>query len=423
MLLNRGRAAELLERDRLDGLVAGRPENQYYLSGYWGLFNTPVGYDGSYFAVLPRREADPAALILPALEIRRLATCGGTWMPSTYAYSRPGDEPDFSDGTPHGAPYTGWPVRTPALLGPLEQQWVDTVRQLGAGMSPDAFWAVTRALRAAGLARGRIAVDDARLPGWLSACGLADLRCEYRPQLFNEIRMVKTPDEIALLGTAARINERALLAAADALRTGSTWESIETVFMTETAAQGGRGVYLLCGVGELPARKVRPGEPVMLDGLGQYRRYHGDFGRCAVVGEPGAEHRSRHRALCNGWEAAQAWLRPGVRYSEVAGAVGEAVRRSGLRDFRDPIVHGLGLEHTDDPKPYGVQPQTKADQVLQADMVVNVDMPHTEIGWGSLHMEDTVLIRADGCEFLTSNDVALRVIPDQGMNEGRTAAR
>jgi Xaa-Pro aminopeptidase len=56
-----------------------------------------------------------------------------------------------------------------------------------------------------------------------------------------------------------------------------------------------------------------------------------------------------------------------------------------------------------------VQPQTKPDQVLLENMVINVDMPHTEIGWGSVHMEDTVRITADGCERLGTADYALQV--------------
>jgi Xaa-Pro aminopeptidase len=43
-------------------------------------------------------------------------------------------------------------------------------------------------------------------------------------------------------------------------------------------------------------------------------------------------------------------------------------------------------------------------------MVVNVDMPHTEIGWGSVHMEDTVIITDDGYERLTTADFGLLVI-------------
>ena len=129
-----------------------------------------------------------------------------------------------------------------------------------------------------------------------------------------------------------------------------------------------------------------------------------------VVGEPSAEHRQRHHAICAGWEVATEWLKPGVRYSELAAAVAAVVRREGIADFREPVVHSLGLEHTDDPKPPGVQPQTKPDQVLQAGMVVNVDMPHTEIGWGSVHMEDTVHITADGFERLGTADFSLRIV-------------
>src|SRR5690606_29967401 len=141
--------------------------------------------------------------------------------------------------------------------------------------------------------------------------------------LFNEIRLVKTPREIELLGQAARANEAALLAAVACLHEGAAWEEIEAAYMAEMLKLGGRGVYLMCGVGGLPARRVRPGEPIMFDALGHVQRYHGDFGRCAVLGEAGNELRLRHRALCAGWEAARERLRPGVRYSELADFVAD----------------------------------------------------------------------------------------------------
>jgi len=46
-------------------------------------------------------------------------------------------------------------------------------------------------------------------------------------------------------------------------------------------------------------------------------------------------------------------------------------------------------------------PQTKYDQTLIENMVVNVDLPHTEIAWGSVHMEDTVAITSDGFKRLS----------------------
>lgn len=412
VLLNRPRATHILARERLDGLIAARPVNAYYLSGYWGAFNSTVGYDGCYFAVLPRRESEPAGHVLPALEIRRLETAGGSWMPNTFAYSAPPSiaaETPLPDGTPRGAQYAGWAVRPGAALEPLEERWLGITRRMGATMSPDARWALARAVKAAGLERSHVVVDDTRVYGWLAHCGLTRVKCLYAPEFFNEIRMVKTEAEIGIMRQAARINEAALLAATAAMREGATWSELETVYMMEMARRGGRGVYLMCGLGELPGGRVRRHEPVLFDALGQYRHYHGDFGRCAVAGEPTAEHRARHRAICAGWDLAQEIIRPGLRYSEIAARVGAAVRAAGLPAFRDPVVHGLGLEHTDDPKPECVQPQTKPDQVLLENMVINVDLPHTEIGWGSVHMEDTVRVTADGCERLGTADYGLQI--------------
>lgn len=409
MLANKSRADEIMDREGLDALVAVSPRNSYYLSDYWGLFNTPGGYDAAYMAVVPSGER-PGALIMPALEIRRLETKGGTWLPQVFAYSAADGDAVFDDGTPKGVDYAGWSARPDAELGELEQRWVEIVRRLGSQMSADAFWALTRAVKAAGVQSGRIGTDDPRVGDWLAACGLNQVDCRYQPQLFNEIRLIKTDREIELMTRAALANEAALLAAVAAMHDDATWGELEGVYLAAMANQGGRGIYLTCGVGELPAGKVRRGEPVMFDALGQVDHYHGDFGRCGVVGEPSAEHRRRHHAICVGWDVAQEWLKPGVRYSELAAAVSKAVRKEGIPNFRDPVVHSLGLEHTDDPKPPGVQPQTKPDQVLQTGMVVNVDMPHTEIGWGSVHMEDTVKITANGFERLGTADFSLRVI-------------
>jgi Xaa-Pro aminopeptidase len=409
MLLNRSRATEVLERENLDGLIAQLPINVYYLTNYWGLFNTAGGYDAAYFAVLPHDEQQPAALIIPALETRRIET-RGTWVPNLFGHSSPEAGAVLADGTAKGADYRGWPTREGASLGELERRWVAIIDQLGKDMAADAFWAVARAVKAAGLEKARIATDDPRLAGWLSACGLDQIVCEYRVDLFNEIRLVKTPDELDLMRKAALYNEASLLTAADAMTDGITWHELENIYMISMAQQGARGVYLNCGVGELPGGHIRRGEPVMFDALGQYEHYLGDFGRCAVLGEPSVEHRQRHQAICTGWEVAQEYLKPGIRYSELSAAVGAAVRREGFNSFRNPIVHSLGLEHTDDPKAPGVQPQDKPDQTLLKGMVVNVDMPHTEIGWGSVHMEDTVVIIDDGCERLASADFSLRVI-------------
>jgi Xaa-Pro aminopeptidase len=181
--------------------------------------------------------------------------------------------------------------------------------------------------------------------------------------------------------------------------------------MTQMARQGGEGVYIACGAGGLQHGRVTPGEPIMFDALGRYRQYHGDFGRSAVLGDPGPDVRARVRALEAGWETAYEAIRPGRRYADVIAKATDAIRKAGFPGhFRPPVVHCLGLQHTDDPSPAWGPPGYKADRILEADMVLNVDLPHIEIGWGAVHLEDTVRVTAEGCEPLTSMQTALRVI-------------
>ncbi len=410
MLLNIDRAREVMARRGLDGLVAQTSINVYYLSDYWGMLMNAERFDATFFAVLPRREDASPVLILPAVELRRLVTKGGTWIPEIVSYTSPlDDETEGLSGA--GKPYTGWPVREGAELTDRESAWIEMTRRHGDSMAPDAIAALERALRIAGLEAGKVGTDDARLASWIEDAGFSGLESTYDTNVFNEIRRVKTPDEIDLMRTAARINEIALRAAGDAMHEGAEWSEMERVYFTSMASQGGAGSYFICGVGELPSGRIRRGEPMLFDALGTYHQYHGDFGRCAVVGEPSAEMRTRHAALVAGWDAVQPLLRPGVTYSKIADTAVAAIHSAGFPEFVYATPHGLGLEHTDDPKPVGLALGSGWDTTIESGMVLNVDLPYTEIGWGSVHIEDTIVITDDGFEALTTQDLDILKAP------------
>ncbi len=402
LLANLPRAREIMAAENIDGLVATLPINVYYLSSYWGLLMSAERFDAAYFAILPRDENLPAALVLPSMDLRRLVSAGGTWMPETFIYTSPDGE--FEEVAIDGRAYDGWPVRREAPLTDLERAWIDaTTAQVGR-VAGNAMGGLARALKAAGLDAGKLVADDPRVAGWLQQ---ADLKADCRTDvgMFNRIRMVKTSAELGLMTKAATINESALRYAATAFRDGGSWSSIENTYNASMAGAGGAGSYIICGAGGPPADHIRSDEPMFLDALGTYKHYHGDFGRCVVLGEASKLMQERHRALCAGWDAVQPLLKPGTRYSELAAAAVNAIRRSGLTEFVYATPHSLGLEHTDDPKPAGAQQGASYDQVLEPGMVLNIDMPFTEIGWGSVHIEDTVHITADGYESLTSSDL------------------
>jgi Xaa-Pro aminopeptidase len=426
LLLNRAQADRVLGRHGLDGLIAAQPINVYYLSSYWGVL-MGVGRDPLYFAVLPKRDTEPAALVMGSFEMRRLVSEGGTWMPNLVGYTAPLDADHATDGVgpsvafgagraaapagDRGVPYAGWPVREGATLSANERAWLAIEQRLRGTESPSAILAIAKAVREAGLERATLGVDDLRVERWLRAAGLTEATFVHAEHVFCEIRRVKSPAEIELLRTAARINEVACLEAAAQLHDGAEWADIENHYMAELASRGGRGCYLSGGSGGLPHLRVRRGEPTMIDALGRYRQYVGDFGRSTVVGPPSAELLRRNAAMQRGWLEIYETVRPGMRYGELAERCVAAIRRHGFPEFVLAVPHSIGLQHTDDPAPMTLAGPDYGDPVLEPDMVINVDLPYIEVGWGAVHLEDTLLVTRDGCEPLTSMQMDLLVSP------------
>ncbi len=417
MLLNRDRAVEVMDRHGLTGLVAREHVNIYYLTDYWD-----TQADGRWpylvYGLLPRDTDQPAALVLPTVKLERLSVWP-TWVPNIVAFS------DYSGRERHAAAafdptreepaaarWAGWPVRDGATLTPLEQSWADRAAAHADRLAATPAWGLKRALVDAGMTQGRIGSDDPRVIEWLHEMGLPGVEPVDATNIFREIRMVKSDEEVAILEQAAQINEAAAIAAAGAAGEGATWPEIETVYHVEMSKRGGRNGHIISGLGGLPHGKVVPGEPLLIDALGEYRNYFGDFGRTVIVGEPDALLRRRADAMWAGFERACEIIRPGLKRSVLIAEVIEAVQKAGFDDFFYVSPHSLGLEHTDHPIPMGPTVHGEwNDYALQAGMVINVDMPFFEWGWGTMHLEDTVVVTETGFRPLTSMSDALIVNP------------
>jgi Xaa-Pro aminopeptidase len=103
-------------------------------------------------------------------------------------------------------------------------------------------------------------------------------------------------------------------------------------------------------------------------------------------------------------------IKPGVTGSALIEAVLETIRGEGFGDFLLVVPHSIGLGHTDHPMPIGLDtPESKGELVFRENMTINVDMPYHELGWGAMHLEDTIVVTADGCDALTSQNTELFV--------------
>ncbi len=418
MLLNRARAWALMERDGLDGLVATSAINVYYLSDYWGPLMRMRRTFYNY-ALLPRREDAPAALVVTGVEqLRLFHRPDATWMPNRRAYIHPvyqdrrDFDPDVED--PEAVEYAmKWPV-SHDTLSPRDEAYLRFIESGRGDASVNALYALKRAITDAGIAHGRLGSDDPRIGGWLNAIGLPEVAVQDATTLFREIRMIKTPDEIALMRKAAAINEVALDLVIESLVPGMPRDELESTYNVEIARRGGRGLYLSTGQGGTNSNlgRVLEGESITFDGLCEFRNYHGDLGRVAVCGTPRPDLVRRMKAIEVGCDVVRSIVRPGLTGRALSDAVLREIHAAGFPGFFFATPHSIGLEHSDHRLPIGpTLPGGNGEFVFEENMVFSVDMPYYEIGWGNLHVEDQFLVTATGVEPLTGCDVSLRIRP------------
>ena len=297
MLLNKQRAYEIMDKYNLDGLLAVTPRNIYYLTDFSG-FNNRTQRTFYEYAVLPRSEKAPAAYITTAVELPRLHDFP-TWVPNVVAYTHPvtlsnRDYDTLTEDPDAGVPMN-WPVRPGISLPPREKQWLELKKKYGENVASSPFNALRRALNDAGLVKGKIGTDDPRVLAWLNEMGMDGLQSFEATNVFREIRMIKSPEEIELLTKAAKINEESMNKVISVIKEGISWAEIEKIYFTEMTKKGGQGVYITAGSGGLPDESVIKGKPVMLDSLGSYKLYLGDLGRTVVVGEASKEIIQRNK--------------------------------------------------------------------------------------------------------------------------------
>ena len=151
---------------------------------------------------------------------------------------------------------------------------------------------------------------------------------------------------------------------------------------------------------------LRRGDIIRFDVGGRYKHYRADIARNGVLGEPTKKLAQYHRAICVGLDRAIEMIRPGVRADDVFEASVETVRREGIPHYRRSHVgHGIGLDGYDVPN---IAPCNS--EVFEEGMVICVETPYYEMGFGGLQVEDTLVVTKDGVESFMLSGTELKVV-------------
>ena len=282
----------------------------------------------------------------------------------------------------------------------------------------DALDALVATLEEMGLANKAIGLDETVFPAASRAelqRRLPNLRITDAAALFRTIRMVKTEEEIRRLRRAAEITEEAIRAATANAREGTTEREVARAYQHSIIDQGGLPTFNLIRfgrnavLGQLPPddTPLRPGDAIWFDVGCLLEGYWSDLARIYVLGEPSEQLRRYYAASLAGEDHGIAFVRPGVTAEQVFESTVNVVREAGIGHYRRQHVgHGIGVEVYDPPL---LAPGRQ--DVIEVGMVINFETPYFELGWGSVHIEDPFVVRADGNELLTKSSRDLWVGP------------
>lgn len=413
-LVNLERAYQVMAKYRLDGLVASSPLNIYYLSSHCGITQL-MGRPFTSFAFLPRDTNSEPTLVLPNFSLYHL-DYRPTWMPKIQAYSNALYDGDGrilkdADGSIRATQSPSiWPMRE-AALNARDKTLLAIFAEYEGQLSASPIHALKRAVVEGGAAQGVIGFEDPRICTWLNDAGLNDLKAIDATNILKEIRMVKTETEIDILRLASQKNEDALNYAISLIQPGLPLSEIEAAHARRWGELGGRGKWVIANINGLNSGIVKAGDFMKLDSVGVYEGYHGDVGRTVSVGPPSDELAGRIAANTKASRLVYDAIRPGMRFADASKMFVDLMMQAGYRSMGAP--HCVGLEHTDQPfmtlddeqRPLG------RDFTFEVGTVFTLDMPHNEIGWGTTHVEDMMVVRENGCEALSSMDTSLKIRP------------
>ena len=411
MYLNEERARGLMADFGFDAIIASTPENLTYLAGTVGWSNKVYAYSVHMFAVFARDEGTAPAIIVPGQEVTYVSA-QQSWIKDLYTFG----------GKSALIQPAGAQAQTPEEETYLGMYNDDAKRAKNPGA------ALALALKERGLTKARLALDQERVMPNVRAqieAALPDAEIVDAADFFRLIRMVKTPDELTALAAAAEVNEKAGIAASNAVAEGATEREVASVFAAEVGRMGGKWQWFhFCsgrratGIFPPTDKKIAKGEMWKFDAGLVLGNYQGDTGWGGVLGEPNQAQLDLWKATEEGFEAAMSKVKAGVLGSTIFRTLLEATRAAGLPEHNGNFAgHAIGLEQREvpyvlaDPAPQGSPflPDS-SDFPLEAGTTICVENPCQIFGMGGTQIEKTVVVTETGYELIYPQERKLWVV-------------
>ena len=354
-----------------------------------------------------------ALLCFDMANIRYLtATHIGTWAMDKlvrFCLLPQDDEPilwDFGSAARHHKLYSPWLGEERSRAG------ISTLRGSVKGRAEDVARKIRVELEARGLLGEPLGVDVIELPV-LGALRDEGIEVVDGQALMQDVRMVKTEDEITLLTTACAMVDSAYEELFRAMKPGmreNECVALVNQVLFELGSEHVEGVNAISGERCSPHphvftdRMLRPGDPAYFDILHAYNGYRTCYYRTFAVGSASRAQADAYKRCRDLLDHAIALIRPGVTTADVVSIWPEA-QEFGFADeeaaFALQYGHGVGLSIWEKPI-FSRLVSFDYPETIQEGMVFALETfwPASD-GWSAARIEEQLVVTADGCEVIT----------------------
>ncbi len=252
----------------------------------------------------------------------------------------------------------------------------------------------------------RIGLVDVRAAGAARHQELLSALSVYQHQdataLIDDLRLVKSSEEIAMMERAAEIADRAISRLLEEAKVGVPENELHADLIHALLAGGCEPVSVIsCEASSRPFHPVRrPSEHVLSQGdlvvAHMNARYAGYFAQphvCVTVGPPSREVSDMFQACHEAFETFREHARPGANLGDVCRKSLAVVEKAGYEWVKEPLTHSIGLSQQEKPVG-GSLPEPYPDYELQQG---NVFVVHPWVG----HMADELGIDSGGNVLVT----------------------
>jgi len=387
-----------MDERQLDALIASSPENVSYLADIPRLPGVMDAVD-VHVVVFRDLRRDPA-IIMPAVSLDHYAQSTSE-IKDVRIYS------PFYYFKTEGLDY--------ARLSEAERKLAKIY--FGQPLTKGLVESLVQVLRERGIVKGKIGFDETNV----NASRIVTLKQALprtsivrAKRIFEEIRMIKSEEEVERIRKAVEATEKGIQAVMDAAKPGVVNRELQFVYQTTVMRHGCVPHFAAIAAGtegalvnHLPSDHVlKDGDTIRIDCNAMYRNYLSDVGRNAVLGRPSEKVEKYCQALIAGLGALEQTVRPDVKLSNLFEKAVTSVRKSGIPHYqRQNVGHSIGLQVVEPPV---ITPDN--DLELQENMVIAIETPYYEIGFGSFNPEETILVTKGGLERLTKTANRLYVL-------------